>query len=460
MDISKIKNIYMIGIKGVGMTMLAQFLADKGYDISGSDINEVFMTDKILNKSGIKVFNGFSEDNIPNNVDLIIYSTAYKKDTNIEVKKAIEGKTKVLTYAEVLGELFNSMYGIAVCGTHGKTTTTAWLGYVLMKSGVNPNVLVGANVEQFEGASISGKSNYLIIEADEYQNKLKYYNPKIALLNNIEHDHHDFYPTFESYLNAFIEFIKKIPKKGKLIANFDDKNIEKIANVNCMGEVISYAIDNNEADLIAYDIKIENGKQYFKVKLNGDEMGIFSISLSGKHNILNALAVIATCIELELELIDIRIYLDEFTGTERRAKVLGVFKGATIIDDYAHHPTEIKTTILGIKEMYGNKNIIVVFHPHTFTRTKALLDELANSFDDIENLVILDIYGSAREEQGGVHSKDLIDKIKEKNPNKKISYTPTLKDAEKYLRQSVGRDDVVVLMGAGDVFRIGESLLK
>ena len=268
MDLEKIKNIYMIGIKGVGMTMLAQFLAEKGYIISGSDTDEKFMTDEVLKSEEIEVFEGFSVNNIPEDVDLIIYSTAYKKETNVEVAKVLDGKIKVLTYAEVLGEIFNQMHGIAVTGTHGKTTTTAWLGYVLMKVDFEPNVLVGSCVEQFNGASITGKSNYLVIEADEYQNKLKYYNPKIVLLNNIEHDHHDFYPTFESYLQAFVDFISKIPKKGCLVANFDDSNIAKIANVNCKAKIISYAIKDNEADLIAYDIQVKNNKQYFKVKLD------------------------------------------------------------------------------------------------------------------------------------------------------------------------------------------------
>jgi UDP-N-acetylmuramate--alanine ligase len=463
----------MIGIKGVGMTMLAQFLAEKGYEISGSDTDEKFMTDEVLESEGIKVFEGFSLDNIQKDADLIIYSTAYKSDTNIEVSDVLKGDIKVLTYAEVLGELFGQMHGIAICGTHGKTTTTAWLGYVMMKSGLKPNVLVGSRVEQFEGASIVGESNYLAIEADEYQNKLKYYNPKVVLLNNIEHDHHDFYPTFEGYLQAFVDFIAKIPSKGLLVANFDDLNIAKIANVNCKGKVISYAIENNEADFVAYDVKIKNGKQYFKVRCycdedkttrsnvdEGEELGEFAISLSGKHNILNALSVIATCIELEVELKDIREHLEDFTGTERRAKIMGKFRGATIIDDYAHHPTEIKTTLNGFREVYDDKKITVIFHPHHFTRTKVLLDDFATSFESADKIIVLDIYGSAREVKGDVSSLDLVEKIKINEKDKEVLYIPDLKEAEEYLRQNIERDDIIVLMGAGDVFRIGEALVN
>lgn len=460
MDLSKVKKIYMIGIKGVGMTMLAQFLVEKGYEIAGSDTDEVFMTDKILKSCDIPVHQGFNPNNVPTDVDLIIHSSAYNKETNEEVARALEGKIKVLTYAEVLSELFKTMHGIAVCGSHGKTTTSAWLSFVLMKAGVEPNAMIGSNVEQLGGASISGKSDYLIIEADEYQNKLKYYDPKIVLLTNIDYDHPDFYKTEESYIDAFIQFITKIPKKGFLVASFDDENIARIANVNCMGRVISYGIENKEADLVAYDINQVGLQQTFKVKMDGEDIGDFRISLLGNHSVLNALAVIATCIELEVELKDIRNYLEEFRGTDRRMAVMGKFHGATIIDDYGHHPTEIKTTLDGVKKAYPDKKLTVVFHPHTFTRTRELLEEFGKSFGDADKVVVLDIYGSAREEQGGVHSKDLIEKIRQNEEGKELVYTSTLEDCEKYLRENIERDEIVLLMGAGDIFRVGENLVK
>ena len=507
MDLDKIKNIYMIGIKGVGMTMLAQFLASKGHEVSGSDTDEKFMTDEILQKAGIPFKEGFSKDNIPDNVDLIIYSSAYNPQTNPEVAIAM-GKTTlshhpqpllgqegssfkrsganeapikspllkaglggVMTYAEVLGEIFNQMHGIAVCGSHGKTTVTAWLGYVLMKSGLEPNVLVGSNVPQFGGAITTGESNYLIIEADEYQNKLKYYQPKGVLLNNIDHDHHDFFPTKESYVEAFSDFVKKIPKKGFLVANFDDEDVTRLSG-RATSRIISYAIDN-DASLMAYDIKndpltgsagsLQAGsgqtRQFFKVKMDGEELGDFSISLLGKHNIYNALSVIATSIELDVDLKDIRTHLADFTGTERRMSVIGTFKGATIIDDYAHHPTEIKSTLEGLRTANPDKKIIVVFHPHTFTRTKALFDEFADSFREADKVIVLDIYGSAREKQGGVSSAELKDKIKEKNPNKEVLHLPSLEEAEEYLRNNIQRGEIILLMGAGDVFRIGQALV-
>ena len=460
MDFSKIKKIYMIGIKGVGMTMLGQFLVSKGYEVSGSDVAEVFMTDQVLAKFGIKVNQGFNAENVPSDVDLIIYSSAYNPITNIEVAKALAGKIKSLTYAEVLGELFNQMYGIAVCGSHGKTTTTAWLGYVLWKAGLKPNVLVGARVEQFDGAGVFGESDYMVIEADEYQNKLKYYNPKGILLNNIDHDHHDFYPTLESYIEAFTAFMGKLSKKGFLVANFDDEYIAKTANVNCRAKILSYSLLRQDVSFFAYDIKQVGLKQYFKVKMDGEDIGDFSISLLGRHNVYNALAVIATAIELEVELKDIRTNLEGFMGTDRRMRVMGKFKGATIIDDYGHHPTEIKTTLAGLRAAYPKEKITAVFHPHTYTRTKALLNEFAQSFGDVDKVVVLDIYGSAREAQGGVSSLDLIAKMQEFESSKEFIHVTDLKACEEYLRANVRAGEIVILIGAGDIFRVGEELVK
>ena len=485
MDFSKIKKIYLVGVKGVGLTMLGQYLAAQGVEVSGSDGPEKYMTDEVLEKAGIKVIEKFDVKNLPADADLIIYSTAYSAATNVEVAAALAGKIKTLTYAQALGEVFNQKYGIAVVGSHGKTTTTAWLGYLMEMSGLAPNVMVGARVPQFDGCSLIGNSDYLVIEADEYQNKLENYQPRAVLLNNIDYDHPDFFPTEADYKDVFIEFIKKIPVRGWLVANFDDPIIRKVAAVNCRAKVITYAI-NEAANYVAYGLKSDGQKQYFKVKfgvedeadevitsrtppskggLGGLELGDFSIQLMGQHNILNALAVIAAGIELNIELFKIRKYLEEFSGPARRLQVLGEFKGATIIDDYAHHPTEIRATIAALRQRYGQRKLIVAFHPHTFSRTKVLFNDFVKSFGGVDELIILNIYGSAREQpalpdaslggQGGVSSQELVEKI-----GGNTKYIPSLMDCEKYLREHAERNDVVVLMGAGDIFRVGENLVR
>jgi len=470
MKFDKNKPIYMIGIKGVGMTMLAQFLHGAGYKVIGSDGPETFMTDKVLRRIGIKFFNGFSVANLKQAGSLIIHSSAYNVNNNVEMAEAKRLKKKILSYAEALGVAFNSYDGIAVCGSHGKTTTSAWLGYVMWKSGLDPNVLVGARVPQFRGSALNGAGKYFVAETDEYQNKLQFYNPKMVLLNNIDYDHPDFFHTKNDYNQVFADFIKKLPAKGFLIANAADKNILKILP-NCHGKIITYDIvPNKKANYYAFNIEQSGVNQIFNVFANGEDLGKFKIILSGNHNIANALAVIAAARSLGIDLPLIKRNLATFRSTERRMQTLGKFNGALIIDDYAHHPTEVKATLNGIKRLYPDKNIITVFHPHTFTRTKALLNDFAKSFSDTDELIVLDIYGSAREKQGGVSSADLLVKIKEFNKSqikpgmtrKKqiVKHIPIMPAVEDYLRDKLGADDLLVLMGAGDVFRVAQRLLK
>ncbi len=478
MDLTKIKKVYMIGIKGVGMTMLAQFLAGRGVKVVGSDVEEKFMTDKALSSSKIKVKTPFSAANLESDVDLIIYSTAYNIDNNPEIKRALKIGVKLLSYPEALAAVFNSFYGIGVIGSHGKTTTTAWLGYVMQAAGLSPAVMAGAFVPQFDALSLVGHSDYLVAELDEYQNKLKYFQPRAAILNNVDYDHPDYFPDRVSYEQVFLDFIKKIPRQGFLVVNFDDPFIRRTAAVNCRGRIISYGI-GEVANYVAYNIKTQAGRQYFKVKLgfgeaddnnDGDEnfknkdLGDFSIRLPGRHNIYNALGVIAASLELGIELFAVRKHLAEFIGTARRLEILGEFRGAIIIDDYAHHPTEIKASLAAVRELYPQKFLRLVFHPHTFTRTKALLEDFATSFNAADEVIILDIYGSAREKHGRIKSSDLVAEIKKKSnhTNKKqtVRYIPTLDECTYYLKENVGRGEVVLLMGAGDVFRIGEKLVN
>lgn len=464
----KKQNIYLIGIKGVGMTMLAQFLREKGNKLSGSDTADTFMTDRVLKKEKIKVFSPFNTKNIPDKLDLIIHSSAYTEQNNIEMKFIKDNSARfinipIISYAEALGNVFNDYYGIAVCGSHGKTTTSAWLGYVLAYAGKSPSVLVGSRVPQFNGSSILGKSKYFVAEVDEYQNKLQYFKPFGVVLNNIEFDHPDFFKDQASYTKVFADFVTKIPREGFLVVNNSDGEIKKIKKY-CQAQIITYDVSSvgettATVNYLAHDLKIKNGYQYFSV----NNLGEFKISLWGKHNIFNALAVIASARALKVSISTIKKHLAGFKGTERRAQILGKYKGALIIDDYAHHPTEVKATLEGIRAREMKKNLITVFHPHTFTRTKALFKDFISSFVLADELIILDIYGSAREKQGGVSSKELVEKIKKYNELHKIKQNvksiATIPQATEYLRTKLNVHDTLLLMGAGDVFRIGVDLL-
>ena len=480
MDWLAIKNIYCIGIKGVGMTMLAQFLQSRGYQITGSDVAESFMTDQILADHNIIVRAGFQLNEQLSSADLVIYSTAYNQD-NPEVAWALDNRP-TLTYAEALGDVFNQYYGIAVAGSHGKTTVSAWLGFTLWQGGLKPNVLVGSRVPQFNGASLLGSSSLMVVEADEYQNKLRFFQPKMVVLNNIDYDHVDFYPTPTDYQQAFIDFLAKIPTDGYLIANYDDPLIRRLAPIHCRGRIISYALDG-AADYLAYDFKAANGRQYFKVKMgvdlediaeedeklsklavsNAGNLGDFSTSLPGRHNISNALAVLAASVELGLPLYKIREGIGEFAGTARRLEILGQFQGATIIDDYAHHPTEIKASLAALRQQYPNFKLRIFFHPHTFSRTLALLDDFADSFNEADEVGILKIYGSAREETGGISGQELTRRIAASRAKAglkdEVGYFADMTKLNTYLRQSAKSGEIIALMGAGDIFRVGQQLL-
>lgn len=470
----KNKKIYLIGIKGVGMTMLAQFLSHQNNRISGSDINDVFLTDKVLADEKISVSSPFNEKNVPNDAEVIIYSSAYNKDNNSEMayletlSKNKLKNLKILSYAEALGTTFNNYYGVAVCGSHGKTTTSAWLGYVLWQAGKRPNVLVGSRVPQFKGSSLVGSSRYFLAEVDEYQNKLQYFKPHGILLNNIDYDHPDFFKDPSAYRRVFIDFIKKVPVNGFLVINNRDSEIQKIKK-NCIGRIIGYDYVNagyvpTRSDYLAYYIKDEGNYQTFRIINHADDLGEFKIQLWGEHNILNALAVVAGAHELKVPLNKIKKYLAEFKGTERRMQTLGKFKGALILDDYAHHPTEVKATLASMRVHYPTKKIITVFHPHTFTRTKALFNDFVSSFVNTDELYVLDIYGSAREQQGGVSSQELVEAIKQYNKQQdikqKVVNISTIEDAIAYFKNNLGVDDLLLLMGAGNVFKVGEDLIK
>lgn len=468
--LAKYKKVYMVGIKGVGMTMLAQFLKEKGAAVSGSDTPDVFLTDAVLKKEKIKVAQNFAIKNIPAGTNLVIYSSAYNTENNVELAYLTkQKKVRVLNYASALGEIFSSYYGIAVCGSHGKTTTSAWLGYVLGKANLKPNVLVGSSVPQFKGSGLIGSSNIFVAEADEYQNKLQYFLPQGVVLNNIDYDHPDFYKTKAAYFKAFKDFVKKIPAAGFLVANDSDKQIRAlykdvkgwVLNYDVVADEKEYLKKKDKVRFLAYDHYLKDGYQYFKI----NDLGEFKIRMIGRHNIYNALAVLAAAFALGLEVKEIKKHLATFLGTTRRAQYLGEFKkDIPVFDDYAHHPTEVKATIAAFKEAYPKKRLVTVFHPHTFTRTLALFNDFKKSFAKTDELVVIDIYGSAREQQGGVSSQELIKAIndwnKENKIKQKVVHQADLTAVEKYLRENLKADDLLLLMGAGDIFRVGEKLLK
>lgn len=431
------------------MTAVAQILHEHKIYVEGSDTEEEFFTDEILRGKGILFHKSFSARNVPDKTDLVIYSTAYS-DENVEMKEAKRKKLPLISYPEMLGMLFKEKIGIAVCGTHGKTTTTAILAEALKNAGINPSAIVGSRVNQWEGNALSDLGKYFVAEADEYQNKFQYYNPFAIVLTSVDWDHPDFFPNFEEYKKVFKDFVARIPKHGFLVVWGDSANTLEVAkSARC--EVIKYGFGDSN------DLIIKKHGDEFKLKFKGNNLGFFKTKLVGDHNILNSSAAIAACYKLNADIEKVREAVANFEGTARRFELIGEHNDAILIDDYAHHPEEIKVTLKAAREVYSDKNIITVFHPHTFTRTKALLEEFSQSFDDADRVMVLDIYGSAREEQGGVSSKDLVDLINKYNPEK-AEYIPTIDRVVNELKGKIGKKDVIISMGAGDVWKVTKKL--
>lgn len=451
MNLNNIKKAYVIGIKGSGVVAVAEILKSQGVEVSGSDTHEKFFTDKVLQRLGVKYFEEFSAANVPTDADLVIYSTAYNEKNNVEFREAVKRKLPMMSYPEILARLFNRRYGIAVCGTHGKTTTSAMLADVLKNVGADPGAVIGSQVLDWGGNALAGRGEFFVIEADEFQNKLKLYEPKAAILTSVDWDHPDFFPTFEEYKQAFADFAAKIPKVGFLVV-WGDSVATNEAACSCQGEIIKYGFADDNDLVIA---KMENKK--FAVTFLEKDLGEFEIQLVGDHNMLNAAAVIAVCHKLNLDMEKVRAALKNFRGTSRRFEYVGERNGAILIDDYGHHPEEIRVTLKGAREIYPDKNLIAVFHPHSFSRTEAMLQDFAQSFDAADQVIVLDIYGSARETSGQVSSKDLVNLIN-KYDRGKAEYVPTIEEAAEFLRDKIGDQDVVLCIGAGNVFEVAEKL--
>lgn len=456
MDIKDLKKVYCIGIKGAGMTALAQILKSRAIEVVGSDTKEVFYTDGILKRLEIPYKEEFAAANIPSDTDLVVYSTAYNESNNVEMKAAKEKGMAMISYPEMIGKLFQEKLGIAVSGTHGKTTTSAMLSEAFSFAGVDPSAIVGSQVIAWQGSALAGKGEYFIAESDEYQNKLRFYQPWSVILTSVDWDHPDFFPDAESYKKVFKEFVAKIPKTGFLVVWGDSTDTLEVAK-SATGKVLTYGFSEDN-DYVALSSKaLENGKQQFEVFFKEESLGMFQTPLSGKHNVLNCTAIITLSHAIGLDLEKIKVALADFKGTTRRFEMVGKFNEAVLIDDYAHHPDEIKPTLNGAKSRFENQRIWTVFHPHTFSRTKALLEDFAQSFDDTEKVIVLGTYGSARESGGGATSEDLV-KLINKYSRGKADYIETIDEAVEFLKKKSGEYDVLITMGAGDVWRVGEKL--
>ncbi len=444
----------MIGIKGTGMSALAVNLKTMAIEVTGSDYSETFFTDDFLKKQGIKVLSPFSPKNIPARTDLVVVSTAYN-NKNVEWQEAEKRGLEVVTYPEMLGRITHELSSIAICGSHGKTTTTGALSYLLSKTSYQPIVNVGSIVPQLLNYR-SKHPKLFVFEADEYQNKFRYFEPRIVILTNINYDHPDFFRNPYDYKLTFKNFIKKIPRDGLLIYCADDADASDVAKeTHC--RKISYGFSKS-AQLKIVVQNILPSKMNFSVSETGNPVIKFTSKLIGNHNALNLTAVAACAKYLKLPVGKIQKSIANFVGTQRR---LEVKKKTTIngqpciiIDDFGHHPTEIREIIATIKKAYPEMILWTVFQPHTFSRTEALFDDFTKAFKQSDKTIILDIYASKRETVGKISSRDLVNEID--SPD--VFYEPDIKSAAQFLKKEIKKPSVILTLGASEVWRLVELL--
>ena len=438
----------MVGIKGTGMSSLALALRSLGVEVSGSDSTDSFLLldAELFTRAEITITNGFAPENIPADADAIIASSSHTTK-NVEINKARKLKIPILTYAEMVGLLTQEFPTIAVCGSHGKTTTTNLLAHVLATGKIPLLAVAGPTSPQVLKA-LSPHPQWLVLEADEYENKLKQFSPKAVVMTNVDYDHPDYFKTKAQYEKVFADFAKRVPKDGFLITCADDLGAREVTK-KTSAPVTSYGFTEG-ADYMIRSATNPDAGSPFILYHQGQMDGIFRTMLLGKHNILNATAVVLTARRLGLSNEQIQAGLMSFRGSPRRLQKIS--EEPLIFDDYGHHPTEVRATLEALRTAYPDKKIITVFHPHTFTRTKKFLKEFGASFGDSDQTIVLEIYGSSRETAGTVSSKHLVAEIKKHKI--KAEYAATFADAAKLLKGKLTKKTLLLTLGAGDVWKL------
>lgn len=456
------KKIYLIGIKGVGMTALAIYLKQCGYYILGSDIAETFPTDSLLLENDIKVINGFSAENINllEKDDLVVVSAAYD-EKNPEFKEAKKKHLEVIYFSEAVGKFSADKKVIIVSGVHGKTTTTAMIATLLDNANYSPSYLIGSGlVPGLATSAKKGGGDYFVIEADEYRKspgssdaKFFDYNPQIAVVTSIELDHPDMYESIDDIYNAFYKLVCRVPRNGLIVACSDYPKIKKLKNSLVDRKFETYGFANGAIWQIVDYNETENT---FFVKHEGEKIGPIKLKIFGKHNALNATAAIIVANFVGLEMETIKKAISNFSSVQRRFQIISDKNNIAVIDDYAHHPTAISTTLDTVRAKFPKSKIWVIFQPHTFSRTQALLKEFGQSFKHADNVLIMDIYGSAREEAGKISSLDLVEEIKKNRDN--VRFIENEDQLLEILNEQVKAPAVIITLGAGNIYKVGQKI--
>jgi UDP-N-acetylmuramate--alanine ligase len=458
--IKKGQKVHLVGIKGVAMTALAQILKARGVNVTGSDGPATFFTDAILRKLKIPYTNEFSAAAISKDVDMVISSAAYlhegKPLNNIEVQAALRAKIPTYTYPEVMSEITKEYRTIGVAGSHGKSTTTALLGWVLTQCGIDPTVIVGSRVNGWGTNARVGTSRAMVLEADEYREAFLQYSLYGAIITSIDYDHPDYFKSPAQYVRAFKRLISVIQKKGFLVVCGDDGEARAVGEYAAKKkhDVLTYGFAPSNAVVLS-DGGIAKQQQVFHVLYNCKRYR-GTIPFAGKQYVLNSGAAFAVAVLLGVSPEKAIAAMATFPGTARRLETVRKEKDYVIIDDYAHHPTAIAITLEGVRALYPKHRIVAVFQPHMFSRTPALLEPFAKSFAAADEVGIMEIYPSARETTGPVNGRDLA--ARTKFYHHRVTYLPTLEEGRAYVKQRAKNKTIIVLMGAGNVGEIAQGI--
>ena len=447
-------NIHFIGIGGISMSALAEICLNKKYNVSGSDMNESDLTRK-LRDQGAKIFIGQCKENITDDIDIVVYTAAIHPD-NPELVEAKNKNKLTINRAAFLGQLMREYKNsIAVSGTHGKTTTTSILSTIFEHAKLDPTILVGGNLKSIGGNVKIGHSSHFITEACEYVDSFLNFNPKISIVLNIEEDHLDYFSGIDEIKASFNKFGKLLPKDGYFIINGDSPNMDILHDVKA--HVVKYGKKSSN-DVIIENIDFDDlGCGSFDLNYSGKHIGNFKLHVPGLHNIYNATSAIIASIVSGIDVDTIKEGLLDYTGVGRRFEVKGKYHYATVIDDYAHHPTEIKATLSTAKR-FKKGTLWCVFQPHTYSRTISLLDEFSEAFYSADKVIITDIFAAREDDPGTIHSRDLVERLNHNNVD--ATYISKFEDIVKYLKENVKPNDTVLTVGAGPIYLVGEDLLK
>jgi UDP-N-acetylmuramate--alanine ligase len=452
---SSIKKLHFVGIGGIGMSGIAEILLDQGFIITGSDKATSENTER-MQQLGATVYIGHDAANVAPDVDVLVYSSAVAPD-NPEILEAHRRKIPVIRRAEMLAEVMRLKYGIGIAGTHGKTTTTSMVSLVLMEGGIDPTVIVGGRLRGLAGSNARlGKGEFIVVEADEYDRSFLSITPTIAVLTTLETDHLDCYRDLEDIKSAFIQFASKVPFYGFVVLCLDEPALQEIMP-KIKKKIITYGL-TAQADLYAVDIRHKENQTSFVVMKEGVELGEVTLHIPGKHNVQNALAAIAVGLELKVPFSSVKAGIEKFTGVFRRWDVKADIDNILVVDDYAHHPTEIARTLAGVKAGW-RRRVVCVFQPHLYSRTRDFYEDFGRSFFNADVLVVTDVYAAREEPIQGITGELIANTAKEFG-HKRVFYVPDKKALPDFLMAMKQPGDIIITMGAGDIWKYGEEFIK